>query len=49
MINVLFVCEHNSGRSQMAEAYLKKFGYGIFHAERGWNQETHDTTPHASI
>jgi arsenate reductase len=33
MINVLFVCEHNSGRSQMAEAYLKKFGYGIFHAE----------------
>ena len=26
MIRVLFVCEHNSARSQMAEVYLKKFG-----------------------
>ncbi|MFC1535315.1 arsenate reductase ArsC [Thermodesulfobacteriota bacterium] len=25
--NVLFICQHNSGRSQIAEAYLKKF-YG---------------------
>jgi arsenate reductase len=24
---ILFICQHNSGRSQMAEAYLKKF-YG---------------------
>ena len=24
---VLFICQHNSGRSQIAEAYLKKF-YG---------------------
>lgn len=26
-IKVLFICEHNSGRSQIAEAYLRKF-YG---------------------
>ncbi|MGD8364693.1 MAG: arsenate reductase ArsC [Desulfobacterales bacterium] len=25
---VLFICQHNSGRSQIAEAYLKKF-YGV--------------------
>lgn len=30
MIRVLFVCEHNSARSQMAEAYLKHFGKGNF-------------------
>ena len=24
-ISVLFICQHNSGRSQIAEAYLKKF------------------------
>ena len=27
-IRVLFICGHNSGRSQMAEAFLKKFGEG---------------------
>lgn len=27
---ILFICQHNSGRSQIAEAYLKKFaGEGL--------------------
>lgn len=30
---VLFVCQHNSGRSQMAEAYLRKLGGEYFHLE----------------
>ncbi|MEW6664944.1 MAG: arsenate reductase ArsC [Thermodesulfobacteriota bacterium] len=30
---VLFVCAHNSGRSQMAEAYLNLLGQGRFFAE----------------
>lgn len=29
---ILFVCIHNSARSQMAEAFLKKFGGGHFDA-----------------
>ncbi|MGA7279144.1 MAG: arsenate reductase ArsC [Desulfocapsaceae bacterium] len=33
MITVLIVCEHNSARSQIAEAYLKKYGAGKFAAE----------------
>lgn len=32
-IKVLFVCIHNSGRSQMAEALLNKYGQGRFSAE----------------
>ena len=32
-IRVLFVCVHNSARSQMAEAYLNLFGEGRFEAE----------------
>ncbi|MCO5945690.1 arsenate reductase ArsC [Mucilaginibacter flavidus] len=31
--NILFVCIHNSARSQMAEAFLNKYGEGILHAE----------------
>lgn len=31
--SVLFVCIHNSARSQMAEAFLNKFGSGDFKAE----------------
>lgn len=30
---VLFVCIHNSARSQMAEAFLNKLGEGLFEAE----------------
>ena len=33
MVKVLFVCVHNSARSQMAEAYLNKLGKGLFYAE----------------
>src|SRR5689334_14451862 len=33
MIRALFLCIHNGARSQMAEAYLKKLGGDLFHAE----------------
>jgi arsenate reductase len=33
MENVLFICVHNSARSQMAEAFLKKLSGERFHAE----------------
>ncbi|MFH1984414.1 MAG: arsenate reductase ArsC [Pseudomonadota bacterium] len=30
---ILFICQHNSGRSQMAEAYLRKFAGDYFEIE----------------
>jgi len=33
MLHVLFVCEHNSARSQMAEAFLKRLGGEDFAVE----------------
>lgn len=33
MNKILFVCIHNSARSQMAEAFLNHLGNGQFHAE----------------
>lgn len=33
MITILFICEHNSARSQMAEAYLNHFGGDRLRAE----------------
>lgn len=33
MIRVLFVCEHNSARSQMADAYLRHFGGDTFQVD----------------
>jgi arsenate reductase (thioredoxin) len=33
MIKVLFVCVHNSARSQMADTFLNDLGKDIFYAE----------------
>ncbi len=37
---VLFVCTHNSARSQMAEGFLRELGNGRFEAESAGTQAT---------
>jgi hypothetical protein len=33
---ILFICQHNSGRSQIAEPYLKNFAGNGFLVESDW-------------
>ena len=50
MKTVLFVCIHNSGRSQMAEAFADRFGKGMMTAESAGTQpggELNPTVVHA--
>lgn len=42
---VLFVCIHNSGRSQMAEAYLNALGKGIATAESAGTEPGESLNP----
>lgn len=47
MKRVLFVCTHNSGRSQMAEAFALKLGEGKILAESAGTQPTDSLNPQA--
>ena len=38
---VLFLCTHNSARSQMAEGFLRAFGGARFQVESAGTEETH--------
>lgn len=44
---VLFICIHNSARSQMAEAFLNKFGNEIFEAESAGLEAAGKLNPYA--
>jgi len=45
MKKVLFVCVHNSGRSQMAEAFAKRLGKGSLAAESAGTQPAEGLDP----
>lgn len=47
MKRVIFVCTHNSGRSQMAEAFAKKLGKGKIIAESAGTQPGGSLNPRA--
>jgi len=44
-IKVLFICRHNSGRSQIAEAYLKKFYGDYFEIESAGLEPLQEINP----
>ena len=45
MKRVLFVCVHNAGRSQMAEAFLNAADSGLLHAESAGAMPTERVNP----
>ena len=44
-IKILFICQHNSGRSQIAEAYLKKFAGDHFRIESAGSEPADKINP----
>ncbi len=42
---ILFICQHNSGRSQIAEAYLKRFAGDRFEIESAGLQPAENVNP----
>ena len=44
-INILFICKHNSGRSQIAEAYVNKHYGDFIHAESAGLEPTASVEP----
>ncbi len=45
MKKVLFVCVENAGRSQMAEAFARKYGEDVFIASSAGNKPTDKVNP----
>ncbi len=45
ILKVLFICRHNSGRSQMAEAFLRKFGGNRFDVESAGMEPADQVNP----
>jgi arsenate reductase len=42
---ILFICQHNSGRSQIAEAYLKKFAGNHLQIESAGSEPAENVNP----